>query len=128
MKPLYTEFDLKHRGYRITEIRSNLLKMLSYGRAKSLTEMQKSTGANKSTLYRTLAMLENEGMVHKSALADRYLFCEFEDKKICHQLVICAKCGAFTEFPLYDHNHPKLKKFKIPVQNHEVLAACNSCA
>ncbi len=124
-----TDVGLRNRGYRITEGRNKIMEIFSPANARAYTckEITKKTALDQSTVFRILEMLKKEKFLHKSPLMNRYYLCGVEDEQVCHQAVICETCGKFEENPLYEHAHPKLKKFSIRPQNHELLATCNLC-
>jgi Fur family ferric uptake transcriptional regulator len=52
-------------------------------------------GINKSTVYRTLELLEKSGCVYKSELDDRVIYHHAEEGH--HHHLICEKCGRTIE-------------------------------
>jgi len=48
-------------------------------------------GINKSTVYRTLELLEEAGCVYKSELGDQFIYHHAEEGH--HHHLVCSKCG-----------------------------------
>ena len=55
----------------------------------------KMPGINKSTIYRTLELLEEIGCVYKSILGDRFIYHHVTEGH--HHHLICHKCGKIID-------------------------------
>ncbi len=51
----------------------------------------KMPGVNKSTIYRTLELLEEAGCVYKSELGDEFIYHHEEEGH--HHHLVCSQCG-----------------------------------
>ena len=52
-------------------------------------------GINKSTIYRTLDLLEEFGCVYKSTLGDRFIYHHAQEGH--HHHLVCRKCGKIID-------------------------------
>ena len=93
---------LKEKGYRITPQRTMILDVL-HRAEKHITpeEIHKQVCAvypevNKSTIYRTLELLKNLGLVDETDLGGDKLYYHHSEKGHHHHL-ICQKCGRTFE-------------------------------
>lgn len=55
----------------------------------------KMPGVNKSTIYRTLDILEKAGCVYKSEQGDEFIY--HHDEKAHHHHLMCSRCGKTVE-------------------------------
>jgi Fe2+ or Zn2+ uptake regulation protein len=51
---------------------------------------------DRMTLYRTLELLENQGLVHRLAFTGEYLRCQLGGSG-CHHHLVCRRCGLVQE-------------------------------
>ena len=65
----------------------------NYLTAKEILEYVRArvSGVNKSTIYRTLELLEELGCVFKSELGDRFIY--HHDEEGHHNHLVCCACG-----------------------------------
>jgi Fur family ferric uptake transcriptional regulator len=88
---------LRERGVRLTPQRRLILDIVhdsgNYLTAKEILEyvQDRVSGVNKSTIYRTLELLEELGCVFKSELGDRYVYHHAEEGH--HNHLVCFACG-----------------------------------
>ena len=88
---------LKNKGHKLTVQRRVILDILhgSDGHVTAeeiLKQVQaRAPGVNKSTIYRTLDLLEELGIVVRSELGERFIFHHAEQGH--HHHLICHKCG-----------------------------------
>jgi Fur family ferric uptake transcriptional regulator len=87
---------LKNNGLRLTPQRRLILeilhKSLNHLTAEEILDYVKARapGVNKSTIYRTLELLEQLGCVFKSELGDRFIYHHAEEGH--HHHLVCSKC------------------------------------
>ena len=88
---------LKEKGLKLTPQRRLILDII-HDTAAHLTAEQilihvqsRVTGVNKSTIYRTLKLLEKLGCVVKSELKDRFVYHHAEEGH--HHHLVCRACG-----------------------------------
>lgn len=90
---------LKGRGYRLTESRRRLLDAVRT-RSEGFTAedlVSQVTGVGRATVYRTLRLLVEQGLLCKVTLQDgtpRYALAEIGH----HHHLVCARCGSVREF------------------------------
>ena len=88
---------LKKKGLKLTPQRRLVLDIIhDYGAhltAEHILEyvQVRAPGVNKSTIYRTLELLEGLGCVFKSELGDRFIYHHAEEGH--HHHLICRTCG-----------------------------------
>ena len=92
---------LKKRGLKLTPQRRLILDVI-HGSNVHLTGEEilqhvqaKVSGVNKSTIYRTLELLEKLGCVFKSELGDRFVYHHAEEGH--HHHIVCRECGQTTD-------------------------------
>ncbi len=88
---------LRKKGLKLTPQRRLILDII-HDSAKHLTAEEilnhvqsRVPGVNKSTIYRTLGLLEELGCVFKSELGDRFIYHHAEEGH--HHHVVCRRCG-----------------------------------
>ncbi len=59
--------------------------------------------ANKTTVYRQLALLEKQGLAHTVRLSDRSIRYELTDKNNHHHHLVCVKCNDVKDINFKDH-------------------------
>jgi Fur family ferric uptake transcriptional regulator len=128
---------LRARGYRITPQRQLVLDAvarLEHGTPDEIcAEVQRSAnGVNLSTVYRTLELLEELGMVTHTHLghgAPTYHAATADD----HLHLVCRDCGAITEtdVSLADDLVARLAEqhgFETDVAHFAIYGRCKGCA
>ena len=89
--------SLKKKGLKLTPQRRLILDIIhDYGAhltAEQILEyvQARAPGVNKSTIYRTLELLEGLGCVFKSELGDRFIYHHAEEGH--HHHLVCRTCG-----------------------------------
>ncbi len=89
---------LKEKGYRLTPQRKLILYIIHSTSGHLLADdiyslvAQKMPGVNRSTVYRTLDLLESLGLVVKSELDGRHIY-HHSDEGHRHHHLICRRCG-----------------------------------
>ena len=88
---------LKEKGLKLTPQRRLIVDIL-HGAGSHLTAediiahvQKKMPGVNKSTIYRTLDLLERAGCVYKSETSDHSIYHHAEDGH--HHHLVCRNCG-----------------------------------
>ncbi len=123
-------------GFRTTKERKEIFKFLVKNKGKHLSAMDiykslKSKGVSLTSIYRTLSILENKGLVRKTSFHKRHMNYEIFTKPHIH--FICTNCGKITEFNAPDAN----KIFEILGINEknfeplhyiiEIYGVCKTC-
>ena len=92
---------LKEKGLKLTPQRRLILDIIHDAQAhltaeEILTYVQsRAPGVNKSTVYRTLELLEELGCVYKSELDNRFIYHHAEEGH--HHHLVCRSCGNSIE-------------------------------
>jgi len=95
---------LRSRGYRVTEPRKQVLKVLARAeRPVSPYDIQKilednGEHLNHVTIYRILDLLCLLSLAHRVSSVGGFVRCTLGEKAGCHRLIMCRQCGAFQEF------------------------------
>ena len=88
---------LRENGRKLTPQRRLILDSIhdsdNHLTAKEILDYVQSrvSGINKSTIYRTLELLEELGCVFKSELGDKYIYHHTEEGR--HNHLVCSACG-----------------------------------
>ncbi len=89
--------------------------------------------ANKTTVYRQLAVLEEQGLVHTVRLSDRSVRYELAEQDNHHHHLVCIKCNDVKDVNFDDHlarqekTIQKNNKFKILRHSLEFFGLCVNC-
>ena len=92
---------LKKKGLKLTPQRSLIIDAIHRVEAHLTAEeiishvQAKMPEVHKSTIYRTLELLEETGCVFKSELGDHFIYHHAEEGH--HHHLICSKCGKVVE-------------------------------
>ena len=127
---------LKHKGYRLTPQRRLILDIIH--RADGHTSAEeilarlegRIAGVNKSTVYRTLELLESLGLVVKSQLGGGYVYHHAEEGH--HHHLVCKRCGRQFHCdeaalkPLQQSLKEKLG-FEADLSHHVIRGLCRQC-
>ena len=127
---------LKNKGYRLTPQRRLILGIIHEADAHLTAEAilgqleDRISGANKSTVYRTLDLLEGLGLVVKSELEGGRVYHHAEEGH--HHHLVCKGCGrqfhcdeAALE-PLKESLREKLG-FEADLSHHVIRGLCAAC-
>ncbi|UCG54300.1 MAG: transcriptional repressor [Dehalococcoidia bacterium] len=96
-----------------------------------ITQVQnKMPGVNKSTIYRTLEILEKKGCVVKSELSGRSIYHHAEEGH--HHHLICSECGKSIDCDdnLFAQVKNVLKEkfgFSVDLDHLVIRGLCNNC-
>ncbi len=88
---------LKERGLKLTPQRRLIVDIIHDAKGHLTAEeiigyvQAKMPGVNKSTIYRTLELLEEAGCVYKSELGDEFIYHHEEEGH--HHHLVCSQCG-----------------------------------
>lgn len=85
-----------------------------------------------ATVYRTLKMLADSGIVVEHRFGDGYTRFELADSESHHDHLICLTCGKITEFeaPAIEELQDKIAArygFKVLEHKHELYGTCKEC-
>jgi Fur family ferric uptake transcriptional regulator len=92
---------LKARGLKLTPQRKLIVDIIHDTKAHLTAEeiiayvQSRMPGVNKSTVYRTLELLEKTNCVYKSELSDKIIYHHAEEGH--HHHLVCSKCGKTTD-------------------------------
>ena len=87
----------KEKGLKLTPQRKLILDIIHDAEARLTTEkiityvQARMPGVHKSTIYRTLELLEEAGCVYKSELGNQFIYHHPEEGH--HHHLVCSKCG-----------------------------------
>lgn len=119
---------LRGRGYKGTPQRLAVLEALAAEQHQSIGELrERCPKVGMVTVYRTLDLLTEEGLVRRLDLGDgpRYELAENH-----HHHMICESCGDISEFeecPLDTERLPPDAAFEIRSHSVEVYGRCAVC-
>ncbi|MEZ4221329.1 MAG: Fur family transcriptional regulator [Polyangiaceae bacterium] len=85
-----------------------------------------------ATVYRTLKMLADSGIVVEHRFGDGYTRFELADEDAHHDHLICLTCGKITEFeaPAIEELQDKIAArygFQVLEHKHELYGTCKEC-
>jgi Fur family ferric uptake transcriptional regulator len=85
-----------------------------------------------ATVYRTLKMLADSGIVVEHRFGDGYTRFELADSEAHHDHLICLTCGKITEFeaPAIEELQDKVAArygFEVLEHKHELYGTCKEC-
>jgi Fur family ferric uptake transcriptional regulator len=92
---------LKHKGLKLTPQRRLIVDIIHDAHEHLSAEdiiddvRRRMPGVNKSTIYRTLEILEEAGCVYKSESNDRFIYHHAEEGH--HHHLVCVRCGKTIE-------------------------------
>jgi Fur family transcriptional regulator, ferric uptake regulator len=88
---------LKAKGFKLTPQRRLIVDIIHEAKGHLTAEeiikdvQAKMPGVNKSTIYRTLEILEKAGCVYKSELDNEFIY--HHDEEGHHHHLVCSRCG-----------------------------------
>jgi len=139
VKREFTEF-LKRRNMKVTQSRLNLIDLIaSYGKHFEVEELvnwisnRTSRGVSRSTIYRTIKLLQEFGVIREVIKQNNRTIYEFVAGKSHHDHLVCVECGKIIEF--VDEDIEKLQdevcsQYGFYPLNHrlEIFGICSECA
>lgn len=135
------KISLKQKGYKLTPQRRAIVDIIITNEGKHLTAEEiyelvkiECPEIGLATVYRTVQLLEEMGVISKLDLNDgcsRYEFVHQNENHQHHHL-ICTKCGKVIEVEgdlLEELEHTIEEKYKFTVRNHSVkfYGICDEC-
>ena len=127
---------LKEKGFKLTPQRRLIVDIIHDTDAHLTAEeiityvQNRMPGVNKSTVYRTLELLEEYGCVYKSELGDHYIYHHAEEGH--HHHLVCSKCGKTIECE--EHIFEPVEKllgdrynFHVDFKHLIIGGLCNEC-
>ena len=128
---------LRKKGLTFTPERQAVLEqILAGGRHFQADELyirlagRKNRSVSRATVYRTLGLLSECGLIRKVAFVDRHSHYEHF---FGHEHLICKKCGRIIEFQNQSLSRAlarvcKAKKFRLVSHKIEVVGLCSKCS
>lgn len=132
-----------NKGSRLTAKRKQVLSALIQSQkalsAYDLIDLCEQMFGNKipaMSIYRILEFLENENLVHKLNLANKYVACSHitcEHRHETSQLILCSVCDQVEEIPLNNSITNQLQAnvtnagFQLIKSHFEMNCICHSC-
>jgi len=127
---------LKRRGLKLTPQRRLIVDIIhdahTHISAEKIIDMvqQRMPGVNKSTIYRTLDILEQAGAVYKSESDDHFIYHHAEEGH--HHHLACTKCGKTVEcsedvFGPVERSLFKRYGFSADFRHVVIGGLCDSC-
>ena len=89
-------------------------------------------GVGYATVYRTMKMLTDGGIVEERKFGDGFTRYELADNEAHHDHLICLDCGSITEFeePLIEELQERIAArydFHVRHHKHELYGICSDC-
>ncbi|WP_340695823.1 Fur family transcriptional regulator [Hydrogenobacter thermophilus] len=138
LKKQFEQF-LRQKGYKITKSRFDLVdKIAGYGTHFEIedlvmwvTNQDKST-ASRSTIYRTVKLLQEFGAIREVIKLGNRTIYEFIAGKPHHEHLICVRCGKIIEFYREDIEELQDKvceEYQFTPMHHrlEIFGICSDC-
>jgi Fur family ferric uptake transcriptional regulator len=127
---------LKEKGLKLTPQRRLIADILHEAEAHLTAEdiiaevRNKMPGVNKSTIYRTLELLEQTGCVFKSETGDRFIYHHAEEGH--HHHLTCLKCGKTIDcsenlFLPVEKSLADRYGFKVNFRHMVIEGLCENC-
>ena len=135
------KFYLKSKGYKLTAQRECILGIIIENKDKHLTVdeiykyvYEKNRTIGIATVYRTILLFEELGVISKLIFDDRIIRYELSslDEEHTHHHLICVKCNKIMEVKedLLEELEKQVEdkyEFKILDHNLKILGICNKC-
>lgn len=129
---------LRSRGYRVTEPRKRVLKVLAEAQRPvspyDIQEILEGNGKhlNHVTIYRILDLFCSLNLAHKVSSLGGFVRCTLGAKAGCHRFLMCRECGAFQEFAdeaLCDEEKEIARDLGFYTEQHlaESVGLCYDC-
>ena len=127
---------LKEKGLKLTPQRRLIVDIIHHSQAHiSAVEIvayvqSKMPGVNKSTIYRTLEILEEAGCVYRSELGDEFIYHHAEEGH--HHHLVCHKCGQVIDcdedlFTPVERSFMERYGFRARFKHVVVSGLCENC-
>ena len=129
------EVTLKNKGLKLTPQRRLIVDIIHDSEARLTAEdiisrvKARMPGVNKSTIYRTLELLEEAGCVFKSEMGEQSIYHHAEKG---HHHLVCNKCGKTIDCDeaLFAPMERELKQkysFRIDFKHLVMSGVCEKC-
>ncbi len=129
---------LEERGLKLTYERRHIFEEVTHLKrhfdADSLYERFKNKGLriSRDTVYRTIPLLLESGVIQKSVGEGKREFYEPTGTKGHHDHMVCVRCGKIIEFKCDQIETLQDKvcqdhKFKLIFHDHRLFGECESC-
>ena len=127
---------LKEKGLKLTPQRRLIVDII-HDTGAHLTAQEiisyvqsKMPGVNKSTIYRTLELLEGAGCVYKSAMGDQFIYHHAEEGH--HHHLVCSKCGETIDldenlFAPVERSLGEKYGFRVDFKHVVMSGLCEDC-
>ncbi|GAA3908776.1 zinc uptake transcriptional repressor Zur [Halomonas cibimaris] len=126
------------RGARFTPIRRRVLELIaaSSGGLKAYDLLDQLSAehaaARPPTIYRALAFLTRQGLVHRIESQNAYVACACPEHAHGFQLLICSTCGYVEEIHFDDISQQLAERarragFAVQRQTIELIGLCTRC-
>ncbi|MFH1639624.1 MAG: Fur family transcriptional regulator [Chloroflexota bacterium] len=127
---------LKRKGLKLTPQRRLILDIIHDTEARFTAEeiiacvQDRMPGVNKSTIYRTLELLEEAGCIYKSEVGDELIYHHVEEGH--HHHLVCRKCGKSVDcdediFAAVERSLGEKYRFRIDEKHLVMSGLCESC-
>lgn len=127
---------LKERGLKLTPQRMLIVDVIHNAKGHLTAEeiigyvQSKMPGVNKSTIYRTLDLLEQAGCVYKSALGDEFIYHHTEEGH--HHHLVCRQCGKTIDcdedlFASVQRSLRDKYSFRVEFKHVVMSGVCEEC-
>ena len=127
---------LKKKGLKLTPQRKLIVEIVHDTHAHLTAEeiisyvQSGMPGVNKSTIYRTMELLEQAGCVYKSALGDQFIYHHVEESH--HHHLVCSKCGKTVDcdedcFTSAERSLRQKYGFRVDFKHVVMSGLCESC-
>jgi Fur family transcriptional regulator, ferric uptake regulator len=127
---------LREKGFKLTPQRRLIVDIIHDTHSHLTADeiigyvQERLPGVNKSTIYRTLEILENLDCVYKSESGDRFIYHHAEEGH--HHHLVCTKCGKTVECSenLFSGVKQSLEKkygFTADFKHLVINGVCDSC-
>ena len=134
---IFTEF-LEKKDLKLTSQRRTILRQAMEAKAhfsaEKLLELSKQADptTSKATVYRTLALLKESGLLEEQDFGDGKKMYERAQGRAHHDHLICVRCGVIIEFENQKienlQNTEALKhRFKIVYHSLKLFGFCAKC-
>jgi len=130
-------YTLKQNGFRLTPQRRMILDVIHEANGHLTADeiidyvQTRVKGVNKSTIYRTLELLEDLGCVYRSRLGDHFIYHHAEGGH--HHHVVCRACGRSVDldddlFEDVERTVSERSGFQVGFTHVVMRGLCAECA
>jgi Fur family ferric uptake transcriptional regulator len=131
--------SIKNLGLRETSQREGILRFLAQSKGHlSLEEIYDGlrtfqAGIGRATVFRTVKLLEEIGLVSRVTFADGQARFEYAHERRHHDHMICIECGDTLEFssPAIERlqaQAARARGFELSWHRHEMFGRCAACS